>query len=135
MGIDRIASPVDVAVSGLKAESLRLNVVANNIANASTTRTAGGGPFRRQTVAVTADPRGLSGVTVQQVQADMSTDFKRILDPGDPSADADGYVLMPNVDLPVEMIQMVMASRAYQANAAVLKKYQEMVDVALEALR
>jgi len=135
MGIDRISSPVDVAVSGLKAESLRMNVVANNIANSNTTRTADGGPFRRQTVALSAAPGALGGVTIQAVQADTSTELKKVLDPGDPDADKDGFVLMPNVDLPQEMMSLVMASRAYQANAAVLKKYQEMVDVALDGLR
>jgi flagellar basal-body rod protein FlgC len=135
MGIDRIASPVDVAVSGLKAESLRMGVVANNIANSNTTRTAGGGPFRRQTVVLSTDPSAISGVTIQQVQADNSTELKSLMDPGNPDADQDGNVQMPNVDLPREMMQMMLASRAYQANAAVLKKYQEMVDVALDGLR
>ena len=135
MGIDRVSSPVDVAVSGLKAESLRKNVVANNIANSNTTKTPAGGPFRRQTVSLSADPSAIGGVTIQGVQGDTLTELKKVLDPADPSADKDGFVLMPNVDLPQEMMSMVMASRAYQANAAVLKKYQEMVDVALDGLR
>jgi flagellar basal-body rod protein FlgC len=135
VGIDRIASPVDVAVSGLKAESLRLKVVANNIANSNTTKTADGGPYRRQTVSLSAAAGALGGVSAGQVVPDLSTELKRVLDPGEPGADADGYVSMPNVDLPVEMINMLTASRAYQANAAVLKKYQEMVDVALDGLR
>jgi flagellar basal-body rod protein FlgC len=135
MGIDRVSSPVDVAVSGLRAESLRMNVVANNIANANTTKTTAGGPYRRQTVTLSADRAAISGVTIQAVQADTSTELKKVLDPGDPDADKDGFVLLPNVDLPQEMMNLVMASRAYQANAAVLKKYQEMVDVALDGLR
>jgi flagellar basal-body rod protein FlgC len=135
MGINKISTPVDVAVSGLKAESLRMNVIANNIANANTTHTAGGGPFRRQMAVLGADPNALGGVKVEGIQEDNATDLKRIYDPGAVDADGDGFVLMPNVDLPHEMIQMVTASRAYQVNAAILKKYQEMVDVALEGLR
>jgi len=65
----------------------------------------------------------------------MKTAFKRVLEPGHPEADADGYVAMPNVELPMEMMHMAAASRAYQANAAVLKRYQEMIDITLELLR
>jgi flagellar basal-body rod protein FlgC len=135
MGIDRVSSPVDVAVSGLKAESLRMNVVANNIANANTTKTTGGGPYRRQTVSLSTDAGAIGGVTIKAVEPDTVTELKKVLAPGDSDADKDGYILAPNVDLPQEMMHMVLASRAYQANAAVLKKYQEMVDVALEGMR
>jgi len=77
----------------------------------------------------------MSGVEVQQVAPDVTSDFKRVFQPGHPDADKDGFVLMPNVDLPVEMINLVAASRAYQANAAVLKRYQDSVETALELLR
>ncbi|MFP4107322.1 MAG: flagellar basal body rod protein FlgC, partial [Phycisphaerae bacterium] len=77
----------------------------------------------------------LQGVTIEQVIGDMSTDFKKVHMPGHPDADEDGMVAMPNVDLPVEMMNMVTASRAYQANAAVLKRYQDSVDTTLELLR
>lgn len=135
MPIGRIASPVDVAVSGLRAESLRMNVIANNIANSNTTRTPGGEPYRRKEVVLSTSPGELSGVIVNEVAADTTTDFKTVFDPGDPNANADGYVQMPNVELPLEMMNMITASRSYQANAAVLKRYQEMVDVALETLK
>ena len=62
-------------------------------------------------------------------------DFVKVLDPGNPRADAQGYVSMPNVDIPTELMNLNIASRAYQANAAVLKRYQMMVDVSLELLR
>lgn len=77
----------------------------------------------------------MAGVSVEEVAMDMLNPFKRVYQPGHPDADKDGYVLMPNVDLPVEMMHMMAASRAYQANAAVLKRYQEMVNVTLELLR
>ncbi len=134
MPIGRIASPVDVAVSGLRAESLRMSVIANNIANSNTTRGPGGEPYRRKEV-VLSTGGDLSGVTINEVAADMGSDFKTMFDPADPNANADGYVEMPNVELPLEMMNMITASRSYQANAAVLKRYQEMVDVALETLK
>ena len=110
MGIDRIASPVDMAVSGLRAESLRMNVIANNIANSNTANAGGGQPYRRQVVTLGTDPNSLSGVTVQQIVGDNSTDFKQMYEPGDPGADSNGNVKMPNVDLPVEMMQMAAAN-------------------------
>jgi flagellar basal-body rod protein FlgC len=133
--IKNIPSPVDIAVSGLKAESLRMNVISANIANANTSRTDAGGPYRRKDVIFSALMDQLEGVKVDQVVEDYATDFKQVYQPGHPDANADGFVLMPNVDLPVEMMQLVTASRAYQANAAVLKRFQENVDVTLELLR
>lgn len=134
MGIGKIASPVDVAVSGLRAETLRMNVIANNIANANTVRTPSGEPYRRKEVVLSTNPGELSGVIIDQVAGD-SSDFKTVFDPNDPYANAEGYVQMPNVELPVEMMNMITASRSYQANAAVLKRYQEMVDVALDSIK
>ena len=135
MGVNRVPTSVDLAVSGLKAEALRMNVIAGNIANASSSRTESGLPYRRMQVVLSGLSDGMSGVEVQQVAPDVTSDFKRVFQPGHPDADKDGFVLMPNVDLPVEMINLVAASRAYQANAAVLKRYQDSVETALELLR
>lgn len=137
MNIDSISNsnPIDIAISGLRAETSRMNVIASNIANSNTTRTPSGEPYRRQVIILATSGEGISGVTVKEIAADMLTGFKRIHQPGHPDADKDGYVLMPNVDLPVEMINMMTASRAYQANAAVLKRYEEMMNVAIELLR
>jgi flagellar basal-body rod protein FlgC len=135
MGVNRVPTSVDIAVSGLKAEALRMNVIAGNIANASSSRTESGLPYRRMQVVLSGLSDGMSGVEVQQVAPDVTSDFKRVFQPGHPDADKDGFVLMPNVDLPVEMINLVAASRAYQANAAVLKRYQDSVETALELLR
>lgn len=135
MSVGKVASPVDIAVSGLQAQARRMNLISGNIANINTTRTATGGPYVRQDLLISTEEAGAGGVRVEGVYDDMSSAFKRVSQPGHPDADAEGYVSMPNVDLPSEMIEMVMASRAYQANAAVLKRYQESVDVALELLR
>jgi flagellar basal-body rod protein FlgC len=127
-------SALDIAVSGLRAETSKMNVIANNIANASTSRTANGQPYRRQELVVSTK-QGLTGVNVEQVSPDLSTDFKRVYQPGHPDAGTDGYVSMPNVELPTEMMHMVTASRAYQANAAVLRRFGEISDATLELLR
>jgi len=135
MSVSGISNPIDIAVSGLRAETTRMNVIANNIANSSTSRTSSGGPYRRQEVVLSTTGDLLGGVRVEQIVPDMLTDLKRVYMPGHPDADESGYVLMPNVQLPTEIMKMVAASRAYQANAAVLKRYQEMIEVTIELLK
>lgn len=134
MSVNGASNPIDIAVSGLRAESTRMNVIANNIANSGTSRTSSGGPYRRMEVVLSTDGP-LGGVQVQQIAPDMLTPLKRVFMQGHQDADKDGYVLMPNVELPTEMMRLVAASRAYQANAAVLKRYQEMIEVTIELLR
>ena len=133
MSINTIPPMVDIAVSGLRAQSLRLNLIAGNIANANTTRTPAGEPFRRRDVVLQTTPGQLGGVTILNIARDMS-DFRSVLMKGHPDADANGYVRMPNIQLPTEMMNLVAASRAYQANVAVLKRYQNMVEVTIELL-
>jgi flagellar basal-body rod protein FlgC len=135
MSIRGVGNPIDIAVSGLQAESARMRVIAGNIANAHTTRTPSGEPFRRQDVVISTDDSLLGGVKIEDIAPDWGTDFKTIHQPGHPDADEEGYVRMPNINLPIEMTNMISASRAYQANAAIMKRYQEMVDVATELLR
>lgn len=134
MSIERTSAPVDIAVSGLRVQALRMNVIATNIANANTTRTASGQVYRRQDVQVKTTGGG-AGVTVARIVQDQGGDLKRVLMPGHPDADAGGYVKMPNVELPTEMMHLVTASRAYQANAAVMKRYQDLMETTLELLR
>ena len=136
MSIGKTASPVDIAVSGLQAQSMRLKVIGNNIANANTNRTRKTGqPYRRKEVILSTDEQELGGVRIGGVNADVTTPFPLEYRPGDPDADAGGFVKTPNVQIPVEMMRMMAASRAYQANAAVLKRYQEGIDVTLELLK
>ena len=135
MSTGNISNSIDIAVSGLRAESARMKAITGNIANSSTTRTPSGEPYRRMSVLLATEGAGISGVKVQQIAPDMTTAFKRVHQPEHPDADKDGYVLMPNVDLPVEMMNLVAASRAYQANAAILKRYQEIMDLTIELLR
>ena len=126
--------PIDIAVSGLRAQNKQLEIVSSNIANARTTDAGKGEPYRRLEAIFRTDSDDIGGVEISKIAKDMS-DFTRVLDPGNPSADENGYVQMPNVSIPVEMMSLTMAARTYQANAAVLRRYQQMVDTTLELLK
>ena len=126
---------VDIAVSGMRAQGKNMEVISSNVANARTTDAGRGQPYRRLEASFkTQSDDPVTGVAIQKIVTDM-TDFQKILDPGHPQADQSGYVSMPNVHLPIEMMNLTVAARAYQANVAVLKRYQSMVESTLELLR
>lgn len=114
---------LDIAASGLTAHRQWMDLIAGNIANAETTRTPEGGPFRRQLAVFmeAVDDQGQpSGVKVaQQIQDD--SELRRVYSPQHPDADAQGYVSYPNVDVVMEMVDLIAASRAYEANATVIE--------------
>ena len=138
-------SSIDTSSSGLTAERLRMDLISDNIANAETTRTPSGGPYRRKIPIyreleknkfqkALADAKGESssgGVEIVGIEEDQS-DFKRKYDPSHPDANKDGYVLLPNVDTVAEMVNMVSASKAYEANVTALNGTKSMVMKALE---
>ena len=135
MKIENGFGPIDIAVSGLRAQNKSMEVISSNIANARTTDAGKGEPYRRLEVLLKSeDDDEIGGVEIEKITKDMS-DFAKVLDPGNPEADENGYVSMPNVSIPVEMMNLTMATRTYQANAAVLRRYQQMVDTTLELLR
>jgi len=134
MEVNNIFGPVDIAISGMRAQHKQMEVISSNVANKRTTDAGKGEPYRRLEAIFKADGDGIGGVSLDEIVKDMS-DFHRILDSGNPNADEQGYVLMPNVSLPKEMINLNIAMRAYQANVAILKRYQAMVETALELLR
>ncbi len=112
----------NIAGSGMTAQSQRLNVVASNLANADSTTSATGQPYRAKQVVFSATPINGSetpGVQVTGVVEDPSP-MKMIYNPNHPMADAKGYVAMPNVDVVGEMVNMISASRAYQNNVEVM---------------
>ena len=125
---------LDIAASGMTAQSVRMKTVAQNIANAQTTKTSSGEPYRRQQPVFRSLLGDGGGVSVDGVIEDMSA-FRSVLMDGHPDADDAGYVKMPNVNVPLEMVDMVSASRAYQANIAVMKHFQDIAQSALELLR
>lgn len=141
-----VFSPFAISASALTAERLRMDVISNNIANANTTRTLEGGPYIRQRVVFaprfdpaptfspivpTMTPEGLPvGVRVTGIMKDPSPP-KMVYDPGHPDANAEGYVAYPNVNVVNEMVDMISATRAYEANITVFNATKSM---ALQAL-
>lgn len=142
MAFDDLFAASAISASGMAAERLRMEVIANNIANAQTTRTPNGGPFRRQDVVFEAalaeqtrtGPAGLRGVRAAEVVDDPS-ELPRIFNPGHPDADADGFLTLPNVHLPIEMVNLLTASRAYEANLKTALAFKQMNEQALSLLR
>ena len=133
MEIENSFGPLDIAISGLRAQGKQIEIISSNVANARTTNAGNGEPYRRLEVVFESDG-DIGGVKLDKILAD-SSEFLKVLDPGNPLADEDGYVAMPNVNLPVEMMNLTIATRVYQANTAVLKRYQQMVQTTLELLR
>jgi flagellar basal-body rod protein FlgC len=131
-------STMKIAGSGLKAQSGRMRVIAENIANAeSTAREPGGDPYRRKVPTfVTKFDRELEAQTVRlgRVEPDRS-DFKSRYEPGHPAADANGYVKYPNIDTLVESVDMREAQRSYEANLNVVATTRRMLQRTLELLR
>ena len=127
---------MNVAASALRAQQARMRIIAENMANSdSVSQTAGGDPYRRQ-VPVFAPitlPDGQQGVTMARVAPDQ-TPFKSTYRPGDPSADAKGYVKLPNVDPLVEALDMRDAQRAYEANLSVIETARAMQTSTLDLL-
>ena len=138
-------SSLDVSASGLTAQRMRMDLISQNIANASTTRSENGQPYRRQVLVLGSDnstsfSHYLSGsskdmlsngkVKIQGVREDTS-EFKRVYEPENPDADEDGYVLMPNVDIVTEMVDMISATRSYEANVTASSASKNMAMQAL----
>ncbi|WP_170842608.1 flagellar basal body rod protein FlgC [Aureimonas jatrophae] len=136
--MDAISSALKVAASGLEAQSTRLRIVSENVANArSTGETPGSDPYRRKTVSFTGELDRLTGASMVKVDAvglDRS-EFKEEYDPGNPAADADGYVKMPNVQPLVEMADMREANRSYEANLQVIKQTRELLNLTIDLMR
>lgn len=138
---------IDISASGLTAERMRMDVISKNLANVNTTRTANGNPYRRQTVVFKAAEEQKSfkdilsgkqsnmkkgtGVEVVAIKEDQSP-FKKVYEPGHPDADKDGYVMMSNVDSITEMVDMISATRAYEANVTAINNSKSMLMKALE---
>jgi len=142
--MERIFAATNISASGLSAERTRMEVVAQNIANANTTRMPDGGPYRRQQVVFSsllnnqlAGPGGQSGLGGVQVVGIVNdpTEMPRIHQPGHPDADANGFVVLPNVQIPMEMVDLMTANRAYEANLKVLQAFRQQAEQSLSLLR
>jgi flagellar basal-body rod protein FlgC len=133
-------SSLDISASALTAQRMRMDVISENIANADTTRTENGGPYRRRVAVMAEQPLTFSsvlkkatggGVAVTQIVEDMS-DFNYVYDPDHPDADANGYVAKPNVDTAEEIIDMMSATRSYEANVTAMNATKSIAMKALE---
>lgn len=136
---------MDTSVSGLSAQRLRLDVISQNLTNVETTRTPEGGPYKRKAVIFESmqNPSSFNqvlgkyqesrsnGVRVSQIVEDENA-FKSVYNPTHPDADGQGYVQMPNVNMVDEMVNMISASRAYEANVTAFNNMKAMVNKALE---
>ena len=141
---------IDAAASGLTAERLRMDVISNNIANVNSTRTVDGGPFKRKYVifqqkkkkknsfsamlegAMNKGNKNRAGDGVRAIGIGTDDSMgKLVYDPGHPDANADGYVELPNVDIVTEMVDMITASRAYEANVTTINAAKSMAQQAL----
>jgi flagellar basal-body rod protein FlgC len=147
-----IFSSINTAATGLSADRVRLDVIADNMANVNTTRTNEGGPFRRSRVVMRPRvdspywrspflPESMDngigcGVRVSEIQKDFSTENPLRWDPTHPDAiksgPRQGYVELPNVDIVTEMVDMISASRSYEANAAIIEGSKAMFQRALD---
>ena len=136
--IDPLRAATSIAGAGLEAQSVRLRVVAENIANArSTGATPGADPYARKTVTFDSEfDRTLGAATVQvhAIGTDQSP-FQVEYDPGNPAADKDGNVKMPNVNVILEMADMREASRSYEADLQMIKQSRSMTSQMLDLLR
>jgi flagellar basal-body rod protein FlgC len=141
-------SSLSVSASGMTAQRQRAEVLVENIANADTTRTADGGPYRRQDVVFQTeqvstpfssvfnaqlDPQA-SGVSIDQIVVDQSEPDRRYL-PGHPDADKDGYVAFPKVNPAEDMVDLLGASRSYQANVSAISAVKDMIQRSLDLFR
>ncbi|MBQ5425573.1 MAG: flagellar basal body rod protein FlgC [Pseudobutyrivibrio sp.] len=142
--------PFDIAATGMTAQRFRMDVIAENIANVSTTRTENGGPYRRKIVTFqekqlkagvpsfkhilkdsTAAYMG-NGVKVSKVSEDTETDFIMAYDPSHPDADENGYVRYPNVNTVTEMTNLIDASRSYEANVTAFQAIKSMATTGIQ---
>lgn len=137
-------SALDISASGMKAQRTYMNVISMNLANVKTTRTSEGGPYHRKSVAFAATPianpfdkamqsaedRELKGVTVRGIITDKRP-MKRVLEPGHPDADKEGYVSYPDINVVEEMANMITTMRSYEANVQAIQDTKAMFNKAL----
>jgi flagellar basal-body rod protein FlgC len=143
-----LLSALAVSASGMSAQRARTEVLVENLANSDTTRTPEGGPYRRKDVVFTSDPSSTQfssmfesemnpagvGVRVAQIVTDNSEPEKRYL-PGHPDADKDGYVAYPKMNPSEDMVDLLGASRGYQANVSAISAVKDMVQRSLDLFR
>ena len=145
-----LISAMDISASGMTAQRLRMDVISQNIANVSTTRAGDGGPYKRKTVlfqeqtdirpfsahlsSILNKPVQGNGVRIQRVTEDNSPG-PLVYEPAHPDANAEGYIAMPNMNVVTEMVNMIAASRSYEANATAINITKAMIAKTLDLSR
>ena len=129
---------LDIGASGLMAQRTRMDTIAANMANANVTIDPAGDPtpYRRRFVVFAPGQQGRNGkpgVHVRSVSIDQSP-FRKVYDPGHPHADADGYTQQPNIETSIEMVNMLEASRAYEANVTMMEVGKAMINASLRLI-
>ena len=136
--LDSLLASLSIASSGLEAQSTRMRIVSENLANANSTgRVAGADPYQRKTVTFDAEMDRAAGaqlVKVKDVGVD-NTPFRVEYDPGHPAADKAGYVKLPNVNMMIEMADMREVNRSYEANLQIVKQVRSMFGMTIDLLR
>jgi len=136
--IDPLQVSLKIAASGLEAQSKRVRIVSENLANAqSTGSTPGADPYTRKTISFDTEVDRITGanlVKIDSIDFDRSP-YRTEHDPGHPAADASGYVKLPNVNMLVEMADMREANRSYEANLQVIKQARELISMTIDLLR
>ena len=141
-------SAMSVSASGMAAQRARTELLVENLANSDTTRTPEGGPYRRRDVVFTSEPAsspfasmldlelnpGLSGVRVSDVVVDQREPERRYM-PGHPDADGEGYVAVPSLNPAEEMVDLMGATRSYQANVSAISAVKDMIQRSIDLLR
>jgi flagellar basal-body rod protein FlgC len=136
--MDPLIASLKISASGLEAQSSRLRVVSENLANARSTGDApGADPYRRKTVSFAQEldrAAGVSTVEIKKIGVDQS-DFRTEYDPGNPAADVNGVVKYPNVNILVEMADMREANRSYEANLQSIRQARDLINSTIDLLR
>jgi flagellar basal-body rod protein FlgC len=126
---------ISISASGMDAQRIRAELISENLANADTTRTPAGGPYQRKDAIFTTVPFAQTlGVAVSEIAVDASEPERRYL-PRHPDADPDGYVAFPKIDPASEMVDLMSASRSYQANVAAISSVKDMIARSIDLFR
>lgn len=143
-----LLSALSVSASGMAAQRTRAELLTENLANSETTRTAGGGPYRRKDAVFETQPQtspfdsvfqnelseGMTGVQVSDIVQDSSPPDKRYI-PGHPDADAQGYVSFPHINPAEDMVDLLSSARGYEANVAAMSAVKDMISRSIDLLR
>ena len=143
--MDSIFKVLDISASGLTAERVRMDIIANNIANANTTLSVNGEPYKRKSVILASRTDTSFSNDLQENIKNMGVEVIKIVDdtappklkydPSDPNADANGFIRLPNVNVLNEMVDMISATRSYEANATAIESTKSMVKSTFEIIK